>query len=92
MAMRTANPEALEWPSEIRAGFGRYEETFRQLRQRDPEAAARWRVAMLKAEWSLSDGYFADHDKWTDRAARIEKRVMGGSCGGTPSASDATAP
>lgn len=31
---------------------------------------------MLKAEWSLSDGYFDEHDKWADRADRIEEQVF----------------
>jgi hypothetical protein len=82
MASRPANPDALEWASEIRAAFGRYEETFRNLRIRDEQAAGRWRVAMLKAEWCLSDGYFDEHDTWAERAQRIEEHVLGRAHGG----------
>src|SRR5690348_8929501 len=35
------------------------------------------RVAMLKAEWSLSDAYSEDHEKWLARAERVEAAVFG---------------
>ena len=75
MAARAAIPDALEWASPFRAGMGAYDRTFAELHRLNPEGATRWRVAKLKAESSLSDGYFDDYEKWDERADRIEAQV-----------------
>jgi len=79
MEVRSAPPEALEWPSIINAGVWRYERTYAELSKLHPEGASRWRVATLAAEQTLSDGYFDDSDKWFDRADRIDAAIRAGS-------------
>jgi hypothetical protein len=77
MPMRAENPEALEWPSEFRAAFDAYDKVYADLLALDVEGANRWRVAMLKAEWLLSDGEDG-FEKWEERADRIEARLRSG--------------
>jgi len=58
--------------------MGGYDRVYAELRRLTIEGATRWRVAKLKAEWCLSDGYFEDHEKWDERADRIEAVIRAG--------------
>lgn len=78
MAVRQANPEALDWASEFRAALCGYDGLYAELRALNVEGAGRWRVAMLAAEWALSDGCFDAHEKWERRADGIEQRIRTG--------------
>ena len=56
--------------------MGNYEGVYCLLRERNPEAANRWRVAKLAAEWALSDGDCEGYEKWDSRADRIEHEIV----------------
>ena len=66
----------------MRAAFAGLDATYARLRAADLEAAGRWRVATLKAEWLISDGEGEDAEKWEERAERIETQVLGAAAGG----------
>jgi hypothetical protein len=51
---------------------------FAWLRARSAEGATRWRVATLASEWALSDGDFERHERWQERADRIEEQIRRG--------------
>jgi hypothetical protein len=74
--LHVMNENQQEWPSEFRAIFGQYEQTFEWMWERDSKNAMRWREAQWEAEAALSDGDQAEFEKWQAKADEIEQTLL----------------